>query len=164
MYKDWQYWLDEANSIVSEFGTKTSKITSGWEKGKYNAYLKIPQLEIKEQQKWKLKTFGCIIDTYSRYGDVDMKKAIENLKSTIASSLSKCDKIKNNQLFSDLYTYYIENAESKKNDMYFSGEIGREAMDYFHILEGKINNENWKQLDVYEGKTDIKKGSVTNFK
>lgn len=164
MYKDWQYWLDEANSIVSEFGTKTSKITSGWEKGKYNAYLKIPQLEIKEQQKWKLKTFGCILNTYSRYGDVDMKKAIENLKSTIASSLSECDKRKNNQLFSDLYTYYIENAESKKNDMYFSGEIGREAMDYFHILEGKINNENWNMHNIYQGKTDIKRGAITNFK
>jgi hypothetical protein len=164
MYKDWQYWLDEANSIVSEYGYKVSRQTSGWQKGDFYARLNIPVENPIDTQNWILKNIGCQIQYISKYASKTKEKSIEDLKSTIALSLTECDKRKNNQLFSDLYTYYIENAESKKNDMYFSGGIGREAMDYFHILEGKINNENWKMHNIYEGKTDIKRGAITNFK
>jgi hypothetical protein len=164
MYKDWQYWLDEATAIINEYGYKTRKVTSGWEKGNINASLKIPNIEIKEQQKWKLKTFGCEINTGSKYSTVNIEKAVEDLKSTIALSLSQCDKIKNKQLFSDLYLYYQNNKDKRKNDMYFSGEIGREAIDYFKVLDGEINATNWTDIDIYAGKTDIKRGSVSNFK
>jgi hypothetical protein len=164
MYKDWQYWLDEATAIINEYGYKTSKITSGWEKGKINAKLKIPTLEIKEESKWKLKTFGCALDTHSRYSDLGLEKALDSLKSTIARSLSQCDKVKNKQLFSDLYVYYQNNKDKRKNDMHFYGEVGREAIDYFKLLDGQINSENWRMKDIFQGKTDIKRGSVTNFK
>ena len=164
MYKDYNYWKSEAETLINKFGVSYNRMTSGYDKGSYSSRIKTPDLMGDEFLKWKLDNFGCDIKYYTRYASKTKEKTLEDLISQIASELQKCDYRKNQQSFFDLWVYYNEKKESESNNVYFDGIIGRENVDFFKILNGVINEDNWKNKALYKGKTDTKIGAVTNFK
>jgi hypothetical protein len=164
MYKDYDYWKKEAEILINKFGVSYNRMTSGYDKGSYNSRIKTPDLMGEEFIKWKIDNFGCNIETYVRYAGSTKEKSLEDLISKIASELQKCEYSKNQQSFFDLWVYYNEKKELKSNNFSFDGIIGRDNIDYFKILNGVINEDNWKNKNLYKGKTDTKIGAVTNFK
>jgi hypothetical protein len=168
MYKDSEYWSKEAEDVVNRLGIRYSKVTSGYAKGEYNASVNNPK-EIDEQpelyRQWKESNFGCIdIKLYNQYSRPDKEKAKATLILNIGTQLRECDYRKNKQYFSDIYKYYNKYKDDKKSDVYFYGEVGRDNVDYFNVLNGVINNDNWRNRNILQGKTDNTIGSVTNFK
>ena len=164
MYKVYDYWKKEAEILINKFGVNYNRTKSGYDKGSYSARIKTPNLMGEEDKKWRIDNFGCDIETYEKYAGSTKEKSLEDLISKIASELQKCDYRKNQQSFFNLWVYYNENKQSESNDISFNGRIGRDNIDYFKILNGVINEDNWKNKNLYKGKTDTKIGSVTNFK
>ena len=164
MYKDYDYWKKEAEILINKFGVSYNRMTSGYDKGSYSSKIKTPDIMGDEFLKWKIDNFGCNMEYYTRYARKTKEQTLEDLISKIASELQKCDYRKNQQSFSDLWLYYNEKKELEGNNVYFDGRIGRENVDFFKILNGVINEDNWKNKALYKGKTDTKIGAVTNFK
>lgn len=165
MYKDWQHFLSEAESIVTKFGVKYSRVTSGYDKGKYSSKLAFDEkLSGDEFASHLISNFGCKIKYYTQFSSIDKDKSKKDLIDTIANSLSKCDKKTFRQPFSELYTYFEKNKEVRAADIYFDNEIGKSAYDYFNLLDGVINSENWRNKNLLKDNHSGNIGDVTDFK
>jgi hypothetical protein len=164
MYKDSDYWKKESEILINKFGVSYSRVTSGYDKGQYNSTIKTPDLMGDEFLKWKMENFGCDIKYYTPSARDTKEKTLENLINVVSYELEKCDYRENKQSFFDLWVYYNENKELKSNDIYFDGVIGRNNVDYFNILNGVINEQNWKNKNLYKGNLTAKLGDVTTFK
>lgn len=166
MFLDWQYFLNEATALVNKVGVDYRRVTSGYEKGKYNAQLHKPSnVEYEDYRQYMIDNYGdSKIPTYTRYSSYDKDAAKKSLISTIAVYFSKKDKQTTPQYFSDLHKYYLKNKESRKDDIHFDSEIGSEAIDYFRILDGTINEENWQNKYLYKGDIRDSFPFITNFK
>lgn len=164
MYRDGEYFREEARKIVDKEGVRYQKSTSGYSKGEYTARLAIPKMEYESVNGYLVSEYGFAIPTYSKYGRVEKEKAKEELVKEIASAL-RLNYFRNYpQPVSEIWKYYQDKKEIRKDDIYFPGEIGRSVMDYFRILDGEINEENWKNKNSYKGDVQTSFGNVTNFK
>jgi hypothetical protein len=164
MYKDLYYWRKEAENLINKFGVSYNRVTSGYNKGSYSARIKTPDIMGEEFLKWKFDNFGCNMEYFTSYSSKTKEKTLEDLISKVANELQKCDYRKNQQSFFDLWVYYNEKKESESNNVYFDGRIGRENVDFFKILNGIINEDNWKNKALYKSNLTTKIGDVTNFK
>jgi hypothetical protein len=166
MYLEWEYFENEANAIIDRVGVDYRKISSGWEKGKYNAQLhKSKSDEDKDFREYNLSKFGdANFPTTNRYADYTKEGALKSLKGAIANFLSKKEKGRNPQYYSDLYKYYLKKKESKNKDIYFKSTIGYSSIDYFNIINGVINEDNWERKILYEGAIQESFNTITKFK
>ena len=166
MFLDWQYFLKQGEDFVRENSIKFERVTSGFEKGQYLAKLDIPKdIDFYERNNYLLKEFGYDdLPTYSRFSRFDKEDAKKEYGKQLANYFSSKHKILNKQLFSDLYKYYELNKISRSNDIGFDGEVGRAAIDYFKILDGKINDSNWQNKNIYTDTTNAPVGTLTTFK
>jgi hypothetical protein len=164
MYKDYDYWKKEAEHLINKFGVSYNRVTSGYDKGSYSTRIKTPDIMGDEFLKWKIDNFGCDIKYYTRFSSRTKEESLKSLINAVASELELCNYRENKQSFFDLWVYYNENKEINKDDPFFAGRIGREAVDYFNILDGTINQQNWKDKSLYKANLSTKIGDVTNFK
>jgi len=168
MYLDWDYFLEKSRDIVSGLKVKTTKITSGTSKGQYTSEIIIDFDDRRDSEEWlrlKKDIFGCeYVNLYTRYGRSTKEESYDQLVRDVANSLLECDRRERKQLISDMYSYYTKTKDTEKGkSIYFDGHVGRENVDLFRIIDGEINEENWRKAQLkttYSG--DVR--SVTNFK
>lgn len=164
MYRDGAYFRQEAQKIVDKEGARYQKSTSGYSKGEYTARLDIPKMEYESVNEYLVTNYGFAIPTYSKYGRREKEDAKKELVKEIASALRLHYMRNYPQLVSEMWKYYQDKKEVRKDDIYFKGEVGRSVLDYFRLLDGEINPENWKNKNVYDGDVQTSFGNVTNFK
>lgn len=166
MYIEYQYFEDEANALMDRIGVDYRKVSSGWEKGKYYAQLhKSRSDEEKDYGQYKIDNFGDVnFPTDIKFADYTKEVARKTLLGAIAFYLSKKEKARTPQKYSDLYKYYLKEKDNRKNDISFKGVIGYSSIDYFYILDGVINEENWERKTLYVGKIQDSFNTITKFK
>ena len=168
MKKDWSYWLERATEIVNDFGVTYNKGTLRFNKGQFSASLEFPASIrnssnfIVDRKKFLLDKVGVEISTNSGSYDVDKEQARQYLIRSIASDLSFDNRVKYKQTLSDIFQYYNENKRTA--DVYFAGQVGRENVDYFKILNEDINETNWNDKNLYEGSIKYKISNFQTFK
>lgn len=168
MYKDWDYWKERATEIVNDFGVKYEKGTLRFNKGQFSARLDFPasirnsKNYIVDRKQYLISKVGFEISTDSGSYSNDQEQAKKYLISSIASDLSKHNKITYKQPLSDLHQYYLENRGS--TDVYFDNRIGRERLDYFKVLDETINEQNWNDKNLYRGEIKDRVGNFKTFK
>ena len=165
MFLDWQYFLDEATTFVNKVGVDYRRVTSGYQKGEYFARLHKPaNIEYSDYNQYLIDKYGdSRIPTEHRYSRIEKEEAKTQLINAIASYFSDKDKQTNKQPFSEIYKYYVNNKERRKDDITFDGQIGRAAIDYFSVLDGTINNDNWSKIHLYRGKVQDSTKFISSF-
>jgi len=166
MYLEFQYFKDEATDFVNRVGVDYSRVTSGYSKGEYIAKLHKPNsVPYEEYRKYMRDNYGdSEIPTYTKYSRADKDEVKKYLIDSIANYFNTKNYQNTPQYYSDLYKYFIKNKERRASDIYFSGEIGRSSVDFFSILNGTINNNNWENKNIYVGEIKSSFGFVSNFK
>lgn len=168
MYKDWSYWKDKAVDIANSFGIKYERVKSGYNKGQYIARLEFPSYVDnseniwQERRKYLIEKVGFEIPSFSSISGIDQQDAKKYLIQTIANALSENNKFTQEQKISDKWDYYLKNQDN--DSISFSGEVGRDILDYFNVLTGKINDANWQDKNKYEGELRYKIQNVNSFK
>lgn len=163
MFRDWQYFKDRATAIVSKENIGYRKITTGFDKGRYNAQIQFPKdINWEEIEKYLIEKYGSKIPINTRYAinGIDKEDAKKKLISEIASHLHDQDRMNTKHTISDVWKYYVKNKEKEDTDIQFSGWVGREHIKYFKILLNEINENNWQ----YELKQMGSSGSIGTFK
>jgi hypothetical protein len=165
VYRDWAYWREQATNIANDIGVKFEKGKLTYNKGQFFARLEFPASIRNAENYWEarknylLDKVGFEISTESGSYSYDQEQAKNYLIGSIASDLSKHNKLNRKQNVSELYEYYKNNSGSI--DISFPGEIGRDRLDYFKVLQGDINEENWQNKNLYSGEV---KNNISNFK
>lgn len=168
MYKDWEYFVEKANDIIDSFGVKYEKTKSGYEKGKLTARLLFPSYIDNSEDIWikrlqyVIEKVGFEIPTYSSMSGYTEDDAKKYLVTTIAGALRKNEILNNSQKISVKWDYFSTNKSNKT--IGFSGEVGRDIIDYFNILSGTINESNWKNKNNYEGELKYDIQNAATFK
>ena len=162
MYRDWDYFKREAEAIVDQQGVRYNRSTSGYDKGQYSARLDLEKVGYEEQNKYLTENYGSAIPTYNRYGSsISKDDAKKYLVSTIAIHLQEIDEQKNTQKASERWDYYKSLSPEQKKDTYLKGKLGYNLHDYFKLLSGETNEDNW-QIIAKSIRGSI--NSVTSFK
>jgi hypothetical protein len=163
MYRDWNYFLREAEKIVDQQGVRYTRSTSGYDKGTYTAKLDLKGVSYEEQPQYLIQNYGSNIPYYARHSSHDKDIAKRFLTNAIASHLSDVNDDTNLQKVSERWIYYKYLPSEDKQDIYLSSRIGRNLFDFFRLLEGEINEENWRTVQK-NAKESVVIGTVTNFK
>lgn len=166
MYLDRHYFTAEATAIVGNMSIKYATVKSGWQKGYFFAKMQFPaNVKYDDEPEYLQNLFGdSRIPSRSERPEVTKEEARQALIKTVAGYLSTKDKQNKPQYFSDLHKYYISRKDLRSEDIYFVGEIGRSAVNYFRLLAGTINEENWKNKLLYEGTLEFDLFAVINIK
>ena len=161
MYLDWQFFKDRAAEIVATENIGYRKLTSGTNKGLYQAYIKFPKdIDWENQTKHLISKYGYSIPSRTVHGGyATTEKAKEAFIRDISSYLSEQDRLTHKQYISELFKYYVQTKDN--SDIYYAGHIGRPNIDYFKVLLKEVTPENWKG---YQFESSAKIGTVTNFK
>lgn len=165
MYLDWQYFLRQGEDFVNKNPIKYERVTSGFSKGEYFAKLDIPKnVDFYQRNQHLLERYGYEdLPTYGSFSRTDKEEAKKEYAKELANYFSTKYKKESKQLFSDLYFYYQKNKFLRSEDIFFDGEIGRAAKDYFKILDGDINQNNWTDKFLYSDSTNAPVGTLTTF-
>jgi hypothetical protein len=167
MYLDWEYFLNKSRQILSGLKVRTTKQTSGTSKGQYTSRVDLDYSGEGGEDflDYKRSIFGCAdVILYTRSSRPTKEDSYDDLVRDVAHSLLKCDYRERKQLISDKYDYYKENkGKEKGQEIGFDGVVGRENIDLFRIIDGEINEENWRTSQLKTTySTDLR--AVTNFK
>lgn len=155
MYRDWAYWREQATEIADNFGIKYEKGKQRFNKDQFLARLELPASVrnadnyTEARKNYLLDKVGIEISTDSGSWSNDQERAKTYLISAIAGDLSKNNRLKYKQPFSELYEYYKPN--SGTGDFHFISEVGRDEVDYFKIIDGNIDETNWQNKNLYNG-------------
>jgi len=141
MYLDDKYFNNEAENLLRNFKFRTTKVTSGIDKGRYTSEIIIPELEKKDSEKYLIEKFGTKIPTWTKVRRDTKEESEKQMIRDVAYKLLEDDRRKNNQYFSDLYNLW----KNKKDydDIFLKGRIGYIAYTFFELINGKYNKDNF---------------------
>jgi len=165
MFKDSAHFVDRAKTIVGDMGVNYQRVTSGSDKGKYFASLSfMANVPIADRANYLIKKWGYPdLPRVGRVAKFDKKEAEEELVRTIGFYLYDFDRINNPQYFSDLYDYYKKNVGNKGSKMLFDIEVGDSAKNYFEIIDGTINQNNWRETYLFQKLVNSPASTVGTF-
>jgi hypothetical protein len=163
MYRDFEYYREIAGSVLSGMKTKTLKKSSGYDKGSYTSSIVYPDGENRDD--FFASKFGCRPEnSWIQSTEYTKEESYKALVAGVARAIYDCDKRSRPQKISDIYNYYLENKASREDDLYFDGRIGRENIDFFKIIDGSTNDENWKDYYLVSQSRKIAESKYSTFK
>jgi len=142
MYRDWNFFEEEAKKVVETLGYKITKITTGGlDKGRYRATLnsQTPQYEQFIQSHIEKGKAGFDFKPYSNMAGDDKAQALERLINQTASSLRVYYVQNNKQPISEIFKYFQETKSNNKDNLYYPSKFGRNVYDYFLVITGELN-------------------------
>lgn len=163
MYLPFEYFTPIAEKLLKDFEIKTTKVTSGIDKGDYTSRIVFPTMSRNDELEFMIDKFGTKINQFTRLSRKTKEESVKQMISDLTQDLYNNDRRKNPQYFSDIYKYYNDNKGTE--DVLFKGTIGYDAYTYFEILQNKYNAENYSNKNNrYSSDLHRKLTTARNFK